>query len=95
VVKRFIQWFHDFGIPVGGVIVNMLIQKDQVHADSPDFVKNRVAMQDTYMSQIWNDFDGSVRAVVPLFDNEVRGVSGLRKLAEYEFEESKTLVHAT
>ena len=37
-------------------------------------------------------FDGSVRAVVPLFDNEVRGVAGLRKLAEYAFAESKALV---
>src|SRR5713101_6738898 len=49
VIKRFIQWFHDFGIPVGGVVVNMLIRKDQVHADSPEFVRNRVAMQDAYM----------------------------------------------
>src|SRR5438876_400024 len=32
VIKRFIQWFRDFGIPVGGVVVNMLIQKDQVRA---------------------------------------------------------------
>ena len=44
VIKRFIQWFHDFGIPVGGVIVNMLIQKDQVQADSPEFVRNRITM---------------------------------------------------
>src|SRR5512147_2148406 len=34
VIKRFINWFHDFGIPVGGVIVNMLIQKEQVLATS-------------------------------------------------------------
>jgi len=95
VVKRFIQWFHDFGIPVGGVIVNMLIQKEQVQADSPEFVKNRVAMQDSYMNQIWKDFDGSVRAVVPLFDNEVRGVSGLRKLAECAFADKKVLASAT
>src|SRR6266571_6094663 len=45
VIKRFINWFHDFGIPVGGVIVNMIIQKNEVQADAPDFVKNRVAMQ--------------------------------------------------
>src|SRR5574341_68311 len=85
VIKRFINWFHDFGIPVGGVLVNMLIQKDQVRADSPDFVKNRVAMQDSYMNQIWNDFDGNVRALVPLFDNEVRGVDALGKVAKYVF----------
>ena len=84
VIKRFIQWFHDFGIPVGGVIVNMLIQKDQVQADSPEFVRNRVAMQDSYMQEIWRDFD-NVRAVVPLLDNEVRGTSALGTVASYVF----------
>src|SRR6059036_4187242 len=85
VIKRFIQWFRDFGIPVGGVVVNMLIQKDQVRADSPEFVRNRVAMQDAYMQEIWHDFDGAVRAIVPLFDNEVRGVSGLTRVLPYAF----------
>ncbi|HTQ85967.1 MAG TPA: ArsA family ATPase [Candidatus Solibacter sp.] len=84
VIKRFIQWFHDFGIPVGGVVVNMVIQKDQVKSDSPEFIKNRVAMQDSYMQQIWQDFD-NVRAVVPLFDDEVRGVESLKMAAQYAF----------
>lgn len=85
VIKRFIQWFHDFGIPVGGVVVNMLIQKDQLHDGSPEFVKNRVAMQDTYMQEIWRDFDGSVRALIPLFDDEVRGIGGLTKVIQFAF----------
>jgi arsenite-transporting ATPase len=89
VIKRFMQWFHDFGIPVGGVVVNMLIQKEQVRADSLEFVKNRVAMQDAYMEQIWRDFNGGVRAVIPLFDDEVRGIPALRKLGELAFAESK------
>ena len=77
VIKRFINWFHDFGIPVGGVVVNMVIQKDQVNASSPEFVRNRVAMQDSYMDQIWKDFDGNVRAVIPLLDDEIRGTPSL------------------
>lgn len=85
VIKRFIHWFHDFGIPVGGVVVNMLIEKDQVHAASPEFVRNRVAMQDAYMKEIWTDFDGAVRAIIPLFDNEVRGVASLKKVLPYAF----------
>ncbi len=85
VIKRFIQWFHDFGIPVGGVVVNMIIQKDQMHARSPDFVKNRVAMQDAYLEEIWRDFKGSVRALIPLFDDEVRGVGGLTKVLQFAF----------
>ena len=84
VIKRFINWFHDFGIPVGGVIVNMLIQKDQVKADSPEFVRNRVKMQDAYMAEIWRDFD-NVRAVVPLLDDEVRGTEALDMVAQYVF----------
>jgi arsenite-transporting ATPase len=85
VIKRFIQWFRDFGIPVGGVIVNMLIQRDEVRADSPEFVRNRVAMQDAYMEEIWRDFDGAVRAIIPLFDNEVRGVAGLGRVLPHAF----------
>ncbi len=85
VIKRFIHWFHDFGIPVGGVIVNGIIQKEQVQSDAPDFVKNRVAMQDEYMQQIWRDFDGNVRALIPLLDDEVRGTDALRKVEQYAF----------
>jgi arsenite-transporting ATPase len=85
VIKRFINWFHDFGIPVGGVVVNMIIQKDQVIDSSPDFVKNRVAMQDSYMKQIWEDFDGNVRATLPLLENEIRGVDSLSKFVKHVF----------
>ncbi|MGE5251283.1 MAG: ArsA family ATPase, partial [Bacteroidota bacterium] len=39
VITRFIGWFHDFGIPVGGVAVNMLIDRSQVNDQSPEFVR--------------------------------------------------------
>ncbi len=81
VITRFIGWFQDFGIPVGGVVVNMVIDKSQVREDSPDFVKNRVAMQDRYMEDIWQKFDGSVRAIAPLYETEVRGTAMLERMA--------------
>src|SRR3990170_2892403 len=57
VITRFIGWFHDFGIPVGGVIVNMLIDTSQVNDTSPEFVRNRVAMQSRYMDDVWEKFN--------------------------------------
>lgn len=81
VIMRFIQWFRDFGIPVGGVIVNMLIDRASVDERAPEFVRNRVAMQDEHMATIWEKFDGEVRAIVPLFETEVRGVEMLRRLS--------------
>ena len=85
VITRFINWFNEFGIPVGGVVVNMLIEEESVADDAPDFVRNRVAMQAEYMDQIWETFDGGVRALVPLFETEVRGVDMLRRTADRMF----------
>ncbi|HNS51526.1 MAG TPA: ArsA family ATPase [Anaerolineae bacterium] len=84
VIRRFIDWFDEFGIPVGGVVVNMLIDSSTVGPETPDFVKNRIAMQAGYMEEIWRVFP-DVRAVVPLFDTEVRGVEMLNRTAQYLF----------
>jgi arsenite-transporting ATPase len=84
VIKRFIAWFHDFGIPVGGVVVNMKIEEAVVGEDAPEFVKNRVKMQEEYMEEIWRSFP-DVRAVVPLFETEVRGVEMLERTAQAMF----------
>jgi arsenite-transporting ATPase len=81
VITRFIGWFHEFGIPVGGVIVNMLIDRSQVNDKSPEFVRNRVAMQERYMDEVWQKFEGRVRSIVPLYETEVRGVKTLERTA--------------
>jgi arsenite-transporting ATPase len=85
VINRFINWFDEFGIPVGGVVVNMLIDESSVADNAPEFVKNRVAMQAGYMDEIWETFDGNVRSIIPLFETEVRGVEMLKRTANYLF----------
>ena len=85
VITRFIGWFHEFGIPVGGVIVNMLIDRSQVTSDSPEFVHNRVDMQSRYMEDIWDKFDGMVRSTLPLYETEVRGTASLLRMGEALF----------
>lgn len=81
VITRFINWFTEFGIPVGGVVVNMVIDKSTITAATPEFVRNRVAMQDEYMDLIRRTFGDGVRAVVPLYETEVRGVTMLERTA--------------
>ena len=84
VIRRFINWFDEFGIPVGGVVVNMLIDSKAAGENPPEFVRNRIAMQLEYMEQIWQLFP-NVRALVPLFETEVRGVEMLERTAGYLF----------
>jgi len=81
VITRFIGWFHEFGIPIGGVIVNMVLDRQALGADVPEFVLNRMQMQDDHMKTIREKFDDRVRAVVPLFDDEVRGTAMLGRAA--------------
>ena len=84
VITRFINWFNEFGIPVGGVVVNMLIDEESVADDAPEFVKNRVSMQTQYMEQIRETFS-DVRALVPLFETEVRGTEMLQRTSQRLF----------
>jgi arsenite-transporting ATPase len=76
VIRRFITWFTEFGIPVGGVIVNQVIQ-EAPDADTPEFVRNRIEMQREHLEQVGQLFPGMVRAVLPLYDDEIRGTASL------------------
>src|ERR687895_2742894 len=76
VIKRFISWFTDFGIPVGGVVVNQVIEAGD--GQLPEFVRNRVEMQKGYLGEIRETFGDQVRAVLPLYDDELQGVDDLR-----------------
>ncbi|MBU0734064.1 MAG: arsenical pump-driving ATPase GET3 [Proteobacteria bacterium] len=84
VIRRFIGWFEDFGIPIGGVIVNQAIDKSDVGADSAEFVRNRVKMQDRYREEVYKGFE-NVRGEIPLFEKEVRGMEMVGKLSEALF----------
>jgi arsenite-transporting ATPase len=67
------------------VVVNGLIQKSQVGKDTAEFVLNRIQMQDEHMAEIWKIFGDRVRAIVPLFETEVKGAKMLNRTIEYLF----------
>ena len=86
VVKRFNSWFVEFGIPVGGIIVNGLIERSAAGKGEIDFVRNRIDMQEGYMHEIDKSFRGTVRGIVPLFESDVKGVEMLKRVAASLFQ---------
>ncbi len=84
VITRFLQWFQDFGIPVGGIIVNGLLPSGD-RAALPEFIRNRLDMQAEHLKTIWQLFNGQVRALVPLFPSEIQGLPSLNRLSEELF----------
>jgi arsenite-transporting ATPase len=56
-----------------------------VGKDAAEFVRNRVQMQDEHMEEIWKIFKDRVRAIIPLFETEVKGAKMLNRTIEYLF----------
>jgi arsenite-transporting ATPase len=81
VIRRFINWFTDFGIPVGGVVVNGLITDEVLTGEAPEFVRNRMAMQSEHMVTVHDEFGPLLRGVIPLYEDELRGVAPLERAA--------------
>ncbi|MBW2038073.1 MAG: TRC40/GET3/ArsA family transport-energizing ATPase [Deltaproteobacteria bacterium] len=84
VIRRFIGWFEDFGIPIGGVIINEVIDKSEIGKDSAPFILNRIKMQDRYREEVYQSFE-NVCGEIPLFENEVRGVDMVKKVTQALF----------
>lgn len=83
--SRFINWVHELGIPVGGVIVNGVIPKDQAGADAIDFLRNRIRMQEGHMKEIREIFGDRVRAIAPLLEREIKGTKMLNRTIDHLF----------
>jgi arsenite-transporting ATPase len=84
VIRRFIGWFEDFGIPIGGVIVNQAIDKSEVGENTAEFILNRVKMQDRYREEVRTSFE-NLRGEIPLFEKEVRGLEMVSRLTDSLF----------
>ncbi len=84
VIKRFIGWFQDFGIPIGGVIVNEVIDKAEIDENTAEFILNRVAMQDRYRQEILQSFDNFC-GEAPLFEKEVKGLAMVERVTQALF----------
>ena len=84
VIKRFIGWFEDFGIPIGGVVINQAIDKSEVSETTAEFIQNRVKMQDRYREEVYQTLK-DVRGEIPLFEEEVRGINMITKVTDSLF----------
>ena len=85
VATRLMDWSSGLGIPVGGVIVNGVIDTGETNERTAEFVRSRIALQEEHLAKIGTLFADRVRAIIPLFETEVRGSSMLERTSEYLF----------
>lgn len=87
VVERFIDMVRGYDVPVGGVVVNQVLSKAVVeeHPDE-EYLANKYVEQIGYLRRIKADMGPLVRAQLPLYEDEVRGMASVRQVSRDLFE---------
>jgi len=77
-----IKEFKKFGIELSGIIVNQVYPEELVSDPGiPEFLKNRVKMQQGNMEIIHRKFGDKIMAIVPMMDREPKGLDMLERTA--------------
>lgn len=73
--------FAQFDVPIGGYVVNRVIPHGLMQQNIPDYLRNRIQMQDKYLAEIKSIFGNQVLAAVPELERDVTGLAMIEKLA--------------
>jgi arsenite-transporting ATPase len=81
--------FAQFDVPIGGYVVNRVIPHELIDQKIPDFLRNRIQMQDKYLGNIRTTFGKDVLAYVPELERDVTGLAMIEKLAKIMYGDGK------
>ena len=80
------QLFAKFDVPLSGYIINRVLSDDLKKQDIPEYLRNRLTMQDHYLGVINDTFKGEILASVPEMERDVTGLAMIEKLSTAMFE---------
>jgi arsenite/tail-anchored protein-transporting ATPase len=81
------QLFAKFDVPLSGYVVNRVLPDELKGQNIPEYLKNRISMQETYLKVIEETFKGQIHAYVPEMERDVTGLPMIEKLAKKMFDE--------
>jgi arsenite-transporting ATPase len=79
------ELFAKFDVPMSGYIINRVLPPELKNQQIPEYLKNRLVMQDKYLKVIDEVFKGQILASVPEMERDVTGLGMIEKLADKMF----------
>ncbi len=79
------QLFAKFQVPISGYIVNRVLPEELAAQDIPDYLRNRLQMQQKYLEKIETLFGRQVLAHIPEFERDVTGLPMIERMANAMF----------
>jgi arsenite-transporting ATPase len=77
--------FAKFDVPIAGYVVNRVIPRELLEQEVPDYLRNRIRMQERHLGEIRAAFGDQVLALVPELERDVTGLPMIEKLARIMF----------
>ena len=78
--------FSQFDVPIVGYVVNRVIPRRLLEQQIPDYLRNRIKMQEGYLGDIRRTFGDSVLGSVPELERDVTGLPMIESLARLMYE---------
>src|SRR3990172_3981121 len=85
--KKAAELFAKFDVPISGYVVNRVIPPDLGAGRIPEYLRNRITMQQRYMKDIQSAFGAQILAYVPEMERDITGLPMIERLAKRLFEE--------
>ena len=81
--ERALEMFKDLGLTLSGIVVNRVYPRTLLNDPTiPEFLKSRIRDQEKYLREIEEKFGGYVKAVIPAYDREPKGLDMLPVVAQ-------------
>lgn len=84
---RAAELFVRHRVPIRGYIVNRVLPESLREQNIPEYLRNRMRVQQEALTAIDHRFGKRVLSRVPEFDTDIRGMDAIRRLAEAMFGE--------
>jgi arsenite-transporting ATPase len=75
------ELFSKFDVPIAGYVVNRVVPTELAQQNVPEYLKNRIAMQQRYLAEIDRTFGAQVLARIPELERDVTGLVAIERLA--------------
>jgi arsenite/tail-anchored protein-transporting ATPase len=85
--RKAAELFAKFDVPLSGYVVNRVLPPDLGAGKIPDYLRNRITMQQRYMKDIQSAFGAQVLAYVPEMERDITGLPMIERLAKRLFDE--------
>ena len=79
--RKAAELFAKFDVPLSGYIVNRVLPDELAQQNVPEYIKNRITMQNRYLGEIRQTLGKDVLAYVPELERDVTGLKAIELLA--------------